>query len=337
MQCIDPTTQINYVGLTRDLTPARTIKEVLISRQALEAMVYSGKRRSDVETLVETPMSGERTETAGGTDDEPITRPLERHIQTSDRVHVMPAHGHGAVLSTGASGSKQFPAAWHHGSMYGTGSDEPGTIREQQARNPGIDRGSAILAELQSRLLQDQLQDKMYLQTDIEKEHEHANVIVEKRFRPSRLSGPNDVLEMQRNVLLQPGCVVSTRVILRKCPKFRINGLLEAMQAMRQAEYYVGELCQIQSHVRVFYKCPPQLIQPEALEKYSVSLEEYTFQFEQNPQPARSGPSDWESYVTKLIEHAPYNAQLLPLEKMSLDGGALKRLRKFREQLPVRR
>ena len=288
-------------------------------------MVYSGNGRSDEKCRVVAPMSDERTHTLATDDD---TR-HEQYIKTSDKVHVMPANGQGTATSASASTIKHV-LNWYQSAGVALKQE---TIADQAVHNPPIDRGSAILAELQSRLMQDQLVDKLHTQTKNDQEHSD-HVVIDKKFRPS---GPSDVLEMQRNVLLQPGCVVSTRVILRKCPKFRINGLLEAMQAMSEARHYVGELGQIQSHVRVFYKCPPQLIQPEALEKYNISLQEYMHQFEQNPQPARGGPSDWESYVTKLIEHAPYNTQLFPLEKMGLDGGALKRLRKFREQLIERR
>ena len=277
-------------------------------------MVYSGNGRVDEKCGVVAPMSDERTRTLATEED---TR-HKQFIQTSDRVHVMPAHGHGTETLPGGSAMKQV-LNWYQSAGVALKQD---VSVDQAAHTPPIDRGSAILSELQSRLMQDQLIDKLHTETKNVQDH-CDHVVIEKKIRPFRPAGPSDVLEMQRTILLQPGCVVSTRVILRKCPKFRINGLLEAMQAMSEAPHYVGKLGQIQSHARVFYKCPPQLIQPEALEKYNISLEEYMCQFEQNPQPARGGPLDWESYVTKLIENAPYNTQLFPLEKMGLDGGAL--------------
>ena len=349
---------------------------ILFSPQALEAMVYSGKK-SDVK-----PGTVERTEVTTSSSDVPTDLDTNEVLSTAQQIaqqcHEMPDEVSGfetvhAEPSMSVPVSKKlFPAPVPRKANVDVchvlipttdpNADEEGNssyFLHLKKRDPsdvgvGLDRGSAIVAELQNRVLHDQ-HDRLTLgaETVVKTEPTRSQQLPKIQsmlqigdkatlgsttYRsPRQPPGPVTELEMQRAILQQPGAVISTRVLLRKCPKFRINGVMEAMRTMSQAEHYVGEMGQIQSHVRVFYKCPPQLIQPEALQRYGVTLEDYMFQFDQNPQPIRGGPTDWESYVTKLMEHAPYNVNMFPLEKMGLDGGALKRLRKFREQLEATR
>lgn len=348
---------------------------ILFSPQALEAMVYTGKQ-SDVK-----PGTVERTDVTASSSDVPTDLDTNEVLTTAQQIaqqcHEMPdvVSGfetvHAETALTVPAPKKLFPPTVPRKSNIDVchvliptsnpNAEDEGNSnyflhlkrRDANDASVGLDRGSAIVAELQNRVLHDQ-HDKLTLGAEtvvktepIRSPQSKIQSILQLADRPTFSStafrspkpppGPVTELEMQRAILQQPGAVISTRVLLRKCPKFRINGVMEAMKAMSQAECYVGEMGQIQSHVRVFYKCPPQLIQPEALQRYGVTLEDYMFQFDQNPQPIRGGPTDWESYVTKLMEHAPYNVNMFPLEKMGLDGGALKRLRKFREQLEASR
>ena len=78
------------------------------------------------------------------------------------------------------------------------------------------------------------------------------------------------------------------------------------MGRLKECKQCVDKLGQIYSNVRVFHKCPLELIKPEPLEKYNISLEEYMYKFEQISQTSYGEPLDLKLYVTQLIENTPY-------------------------------
>ena len=162
--------------------------------------------------------------------------------------------------------------------------------------------------------------------------HFHFQLIV----IPSRENMPENHLQwIPRLILSQGGCIVSCRVICRKFSHLRVDQVSNAMKAMslpRGHAGYVGEHLQ-KGRIQVFFKCPPLLLQAEALEQYNMTIEKYTNYFFMSPKPSNGTPGNWSSYMSLMMENAPYSPLLFPLESVEIEPKAVQFLTLKQSQL----
>ena len=145
----------------------------------------------------------------------------------------------------------------------------------------------------------------------------------------------NTEFELQINILESAGCVVIPRITAR-WKNIRVNRVVEAMFAMTRpscSENYVGEFHQISGRNKVFYKCPPDQIQPQALARYGMALEDYGKQFYSCSKPGDRAPYNWLEYVEMLMRNCPYGTDEFPLETMGLDATELQVVKSRKEKM----
>lgn len=116
---------------------------------------------------------------------------------------------------------------------------------------------------------------------------------------------------VEEAIIKQPGPMVVARVFARKYRNLSMTQIVTAMSnlmASTGSPNNLGQYKVVSGGTKVFFKCPPSLLHPEALGKFPYSLEEYTeFFYCQCESPASSGPRDWQNYVNKIMEASPYN------------------------------
>ena len=147
-----------------------------------------------------------------------------------------------------------------------------------------------------------------------------------------------DTLLIEDAILKQEGCFVSTRVILRKHGALRGENVVAAMKNMthpRGDPLYVGEYKQ-SGRIQVFYKCPPLLLSTKALERYSMTLDQYSNFFFGNPKPNNGKPSQWTAYINTVLDGIPYSPKLFPIESMNLEQDEFRKLSIKRDMLQDR-
>ena len=124
-------------------------------------------------------------------------------------------------------------------------------------------------------------------------------------------TGPLDCMAIEQLILKENGFFVSSRVIRRKSIRFTTEHVHEAMQSMtrdRGSVLYVGShktFCW-KSTLNVFYTCPPNLVQDEALEYYGMSRQEYENAFFESPKPKTGAPANWNSYFGVGLNYSPF-------------------------------
>ena len=125
---------------------------------------------------------------------------------------------------------------------------------------------------------------------------------------------------VQRTILEQEGSVVLSRILQRRKNKFRASALIQAMKDMSRSQsdrHYVGEYKEI-GNIKLFYKCPPELLHADALANYAITPEDYANLFYNDFKPNSGCPTDWASYVATLLANTPYNPMLFPVDSMGL-------------------
>ena len=131
---------------------------------------------------------------------------------------------------------------------------------------------------------------------------------------------PETMVGVQRTILEQEGSVVLSRILQRRKNKFRASALIHAMKDMSRSQsdrHYVGEYKEI-GNIKLFYKCPPELLHADALLRYNIDPQEYTNLFYNDFKPNSGCPTDWASYVATLLANTPYNPMLFPVDSMGL-------------------
>lgn len=92
---------------------------------------------------------------------------------------------------------------------------------------------------------------------------------------------------------------------------------MKNMSCNPSERHYVGEYKEI-GNIKLFYKCPPELLHADALLPYSISPDAYTDLFYKDFKPNSSCPTDWASYVATLLSNTPYSPMLFPVDSMGL-------------------
>ncbi|ELT87203.1 hypothetical protein CAPTEDRAFT_194845 [Capitella teleta] len=117
--------------------------------------------------------------------------------------------------------------------------------------------------------------------------------------------------DIARLILFYPGPYVPVRNVRRKYPRYSTDFYVSAMIHMtvqRDTQTYIGELRFLPSRVKVFYKCPPQLVQMAALQKYGFTLESYTETFHKSGGASKEEESP--AYHRAIMEYSPYEEVL---------------------------
>ena len=135
-----------------------------------------------------------------------------------------------------------------------------------------------------------------------------------------------DEFHIQCAVVQSDGCFVSSRCLCRK-NTYRVTNVIRALTAMnrpRQHPLYVGTFVRVSERVKIFYKCPPQLVSSEALRLYGVEAASYARVYQRSPRPSERTMIN---YVEAIIRKWPFDASYVPFDSFQLTEVNVIRLR----------
>ena len=106
---------------------------------------------------------------------------------------------------------------------------------------------------------------------------------------------------------------MSSRCLCRK-NTHRVTNVIRALTAMnrpRQHPLYIGTFVRVSERVKIFYKCPPQLVSSEALRLYGIEAESYAHLYQRSPRPSERAML---GYVEAIIRKWPFDAAYVPFD-----------------------
>ena len=128
---------------------------------------------------------------------------------------------------------------------------------------------------------------------------------------------PERLFHLAYRILSLPGGYVPVRTIQRRCLGFSAANIRQLMQDLTTPvghPSHLGQFIEIKKarkgrSLKVFYKCPPNLVTEEALAKFSMSLEEYKRAFQSKLVEYRyTDQAKDEEYLAELQANDPYMA-----------------------------
>ena len=112
-------------------------------------------------------------------------------------------------------------------------------------------------------------------------------------------------MSLLMSVLMSPGPCTPLRVVQRHFSGMRADTVMMAMMAIQRPRHhpdFMGYLSMAKKKIRVFFKCPPDLVSPSALAFYGISLEAYTKQYNSTAKQDPMKPAD---YIQRIMETCP--------------------------------
>ena len=132
----------------------------------------------------------------------------------------------------------------------------------------------------------------------------------------SGVPGPKHVRRMPNgagpdySILKSAGVFTSTRVIQQRHPGMKISDVISLMKVMTQPDrghqLYAGEYKELERNIKVFYKCPPELISSEALARYGFTKAEYHHNYYKDPRTIGSLHKHTDEYLALIEKYSPY-------------------------------
>lgn len=124
-----------------------------------------------------------------------------------------------------------------------------------------------------------------------------------------------EFLKLARSILLYKGtfitvhsfCKVSRRTgknAMLKISSERACWVMQKMNVPAWDEKYIGEYKELRKGTKVFFKCPPDMVNPKALAYYNVSLQTYRAGYYEECKSA-SFPTKTE-LLKRIFDASPY-------------------------------
>lgn len=86
---------------------------------------------------------------------------------------------------------------------------------------------------------------------------------------------------------------------------------MQSLSKPKDSPLYIGEYVEGSPRSKLFYKCPPDRINPAALKPFNISFEEYTRLYYEPVPRNKCGNS--EVYVWRLMRFHPFGPKAFPL------------------------
>lgn len=140
----------------------------------------------------------------------------------------------------------------------------------------------------------------------------------------------NSVYLCQQKILHWSGCVIAQRVLRRfaNMPIDIINMAMQGLSKPKNSPRYVGEYVEADHRAKLFYKCPPDRVNPDVLRTFGLSFQEYTRLYYEPIQRNKCG--NYEVYAWRLIKYHPFGPKAFPINSIrDLPPEVIRRLQRM--------
>ena len=111
-------------------------------------------------------------------------------------------------------------------------------------------------------------------------------------------------------ILREDGCFVTSRMLCRRYSAlFKSHNVVAAMKFLSrpmEAEDHVGVFRCLNEKSKVFYKCPPNMIRPDNLQRFSITPAQYKEGYCRMPKSRGMRGTCWDSFIKYVLENSPY-------------------------------
>ena len=121
---------------------------------------------------------------------------------------------------------------------------------------------------------------------------------------------PSFVQRVCLSILKEDGCFVTSRMLCRRYSAlFKVHSVVLAMKKMTTSmdhPHHLGMYRLISERTKVFYKCPPHLVKPSALQLYGIELQDYNDIYYRLPRAKSMNTPNFMSFVENILRANPY-------------------------------